>query len=250
MTNRAEKEVRAFFEELGLTVDAIPRARGVKTPDFLVTGDTLDYLVEVKAQGPSTERLEELAAKGTTTVEIRAATTGSLSSKLEHVERQLAAHEPGVTRLRVYAAYIDPRWTSGLFEQLRAALYGIRSGIDFDAGRAVAHDVYYADKAQFERYPGIDVVLAFTDDRGSTFVKEFSPRYEQVVASKIARLPHYDPRAEVAAGDAIACPIEWRGLPEGQLHARFYQERRMRLVQFTSYSSMLQIPTSAFESEP
>jgi hypothetical protein len=254
MENRAEVEVRAFFEQEGFVVSAIPR-RATKTPDFVVAGDTHEYLVEVKVQDPPRDRLDEIARTGRTEMHIEAAATGARASKLEHVERQLRAYQPGVTRLRIHAVVIDPAYRDALALQLRAALYGMRSGITglLSSGATCAEtEVYYFDTPQFARYPDIDLVLMFAGRGVCGLLNEFSPRAAEVRSSRLANILDvrlHDPRAAISSGEVIESPAAWRSLPVAERTRLFWVEHQMQLLQIPTHIWTLALPVAGLETK-
>ncbi len=238
MHEDSEARVAEFLRELGLEVEKIAEQRD-PTPDFVVRGDALEYFVEVKAKGPSTDWLDALGEVGTASAEVAHGTTGPISRIFGTAEKQLG-FEPSRRRLRILAFDVDPRFPE-VAEQIEAAAYGSRLAVGFDGG---AERVLYVDTPQFARYGGIDLVLVFLNDGVRALINDHSGRAPDARASRICRElggAVYDPAAALADGDALALPEEWRSLPIAEKEQRFRARYRRMLIQFTTYSATARV---------
>jgi hypothetical protein len=232
----AETGVAAFFRDLGFQVSRVRRS-AAPTPDLLVRGDRLDYLVEVKAFGPPDTWTAELASTGSVITEVEHATTGPISRRLANAEKQLTSFDPSIARLRILAVEIDARWPE-LLEQLYTSLYGARMGLRKAGDRLLP--VLYVDTPQFARFPGITAVVAFVGNDGRMFLNEQSEQYAEIQQSRLVqevREGVFDARAEIEAGEALEFPREWRTLTEEEKQARMLSEQGVRLLRFTAHSA-------------
>jgi hypothetical protein len=236
----AELEAAHFFRSVGFTVEHLAVSSSPR-PDLIVRGDALEYLVEVKAKGPSKEWEAALDGGEVAIAEVEQRTTGAWSSVLRDAEEQLRSYEPGVPRLRFALVDVDPRWPE-LESQLEAALLGSRTGIDLSGGPTRL--VVDVDTPQFARFRTLDGVIVFVQDRVRMFLNHHGDQKAAMRASLLARTlgeAVLDAEIAAAAGDVVRAPEEWRPLSDAEKERRCRQEHGLLLVRFTAYSGAARV---------
>lgn len=242
----SEIETADFFRSVGFVATHIPEA-ATPRPDLLVTGDNIDYLVEVKAKEPSKEWEAALDRGEMALADIAHGTTGAWSSLLRDAEEQLTSYEQDVARLRFVVVDIDLRWQE-LEHQLTAALLGSRSGIDLRTRteRLIAE----VDTPQLARFRRIDGVLVFVGDRVRMFVNHYGARVEATRSSRIAGTlgdAVVDVDACTPASDILRAPPDWRGLSDDEKRERSRRDLGVILARFITHTATTRVTRAADE---
>ena len=239
----AELEAARFFRSVGLSAEHIPVSSAPR-PDLIVRGDALEYLVEVKAKGPSREWQAALDSGDVAMADVPHGTTGAWSSVLRDAEEQLRGYEPDVARLRFALVDVDPRWPE-LEQQLEAALLGSRTGIDLAGGPTRL--VVDVDTPQFARFRAIDGVIVFVPTGVRMFLNHHGHQTAATRMSLVVRTlgdDVLDPETDV---HVLRAPQEWRELTDAEKERRCRQDHELLLVRFTAYSGAIRVPVHESE---
>ena len=183
-----EQKARHFFEEgLRLMVTRVPNATS-KRPDFLINGEELGYVLEVKSRFDDESFRKELE-RGSTAVRSRALGHDRWTAdNARSARKQLMHGDP--TRERFWVLWFGVECvslTQAMFQQVIGTLYGVRQVVYWDE---VSHtwggrECLFVVPGVFERWPDIDGAIATVGDRIRLCANEFSDKAERFQSSRL-----------------------------------------------------------------
>ncbi|MCQ1056556.1 hypothetical protein LRP52_00560 [Photobacterium sp. ZSDE20] len=248
-----EQYVKDILENhFELTVEKIPETQ-TKTPDFFVTGEEEQYLIEVKRKeaNPALEEAREEAFANDEMFEISQTidTTNILQKVISNANKQIRAHAEGDELLRVIWVHCTGVAHEAIADQLITGLYGSETIVSFGDSKQLSGNCYYFGHSQFYRYHDIDAVMVTNqNDSAILCLNNYSPRYERMKGSKLASKMTKgvrDPIVEAESGKALIVDGEVdRRNPEEVL--RFlkdkYEEEKLMVMPMTHFEVHTAIP--------
>lgn len=189
MDNLYPEELRAkeFLEMVGLHVAPVPRSE-VKTPEFIITNDCYDYVVEVKSRKDS-ELWSKALAKGVVAKEVRKhASDRWVTDIARKAKKQMEITDPDGNSLWVLWLSIDCNSASeAMFYQAIGSLFGAREVVELESrnGSVTMWTCLYAAPSTFECIPKICAVVIASDENITLCVNEDSADTEKFKGTKL-----------------------------------------------------------------
>jgi len=249
--NATEREARAFFEALNLTVTRIETGPN-RTPDFLVQGDGPGYLLEAKGRFDDASIKKELDS-GRPVIRTR---PYNHSAAIERVARrarkQLETFDSEhryywLLWLSVKTEFASPELT---FEQFVSTLYGMRQVAYADKeGNAVSKRCYYARPGVFEKWPEVDGAIISCPDGFMLCVNESGTRKDQLCELKVPmrlseRRAMIIPQEREVLGECLVADTAINRRDETVLRdylRKRYDRPELQVVDFKDYSATVKV---------
>jgi hypothetical protein len=224
-----EADAIALFEEFGMRVEKIPETRE-KRADLRVIGDTLDYIVEVKARDESDAWRESMRTHGHAEETVAMRANNSIDEKFKDAEKQLCRTPGAEHALRFMYVVAHPLFGSATKAYVSAA-YGSVSSVSRSALTKELR-ILYVEPSLFRKHPRIDAPFVEHQGEVEMLLNEFSPNFESARDSLVAK--------RMASASAVFDPHEARArgialdMPE-----RFYRPTPAMLRAFEAETGLL-----------
>ncbi len=182
-----ELRAKEFLEMVGLHVAPVPRSE-VKTPEFLVTNDCYDYVVEVKSRKDS-ELWSKTIAKGVVAEEVRKhASDRWVTDVARKAKKQMKKADPDEYSLWVLWLSIDCDSASEtMFYQAIGSLFGAREVVELENGKdsVTMWTCLYAAPSTFECIPKICAAVVTSHENITLCVNEDSGDIDKLKKTKL-----------------------------------------------------------------
>lgn len=164
-----------FFSQLGLNASAIPETQS-QTPDILVSGDTRDFLVEIKTRQDSNEWSRALK-RGVAETSIPWGAGPWAFTQAAKAYRQFNDFDS--QRENLWLMWLSVRreaLSRDAFEQIMDSLLGVRHVyVAGEDGSTEMKRCLHAQESVFSKYKNIVGTVVSCGDRISPFANEMSP---------------------------------------------------------------------------
>jgi hypothetical protein len=182
-----EKKAKEFLEMIDLHVTPVPRC-DVKTPEFVVTNDCHNYVIEVKSRQDS-EMWFKAVSDGLVAEEIRKhASDRWVTDVARKAKKQMKETDPKKQSLWVLWLSIDCNSASDtMFQQAIGSLFGARDLVELGTGgdSAPMWTCLYASPSTFECIPEICAAVVANNEHITLCVNEDSGDFLKFKESKL-----------------------------------------------------------------
>lgn len=188
--NRAELQVRDFFEIHGFHVERICAAENEKRADYLVKDNSSSYLVEVKGRVEDERHMEKLMRDGIASKEEVVGRTNPVSKQIREAAEQLqsdfTSHD-GFQIIALVAEGHDPPMQATQFE---STIYGkVELITEMKDGEARTTPCFYFTYNEFYNLRHMDAALILFQTGAKGYsklcVNNFSPRSREFQLTRL-----------------------------------------------------------------
>lgn len=245
-----ERLATLMLEHIGCLVEKIPET-DEKTPDFFVTLECDQYLIELKAKEANPEQIRERDEQldaGEIYEEFEPVLRQNrLSGIVRDATGQLDSHNhDGIFRLAWFMAIGHN--ASAKMHQFESTLYGSTTLVDWSEN-GTAGDCYYFYNSDFHRYrQSLDGAIVSTQQELKLCLNNYSPRYENLKASSLVRAfanGVCDPVQREEAGEAyiVDSEVDRNNLQDVLDYLRRkYKQERLTNMTMNHMSATIAVP--------
>lgn len=190
----SEQLLREFLNDLGFSVERIPRSNDERRPDFIAVKDDEVYVIEEKSKEVLAlfDRIQRQADKrgiGSGSEHMKPSNT--LSGIVRKSEGQLAYEgREGAFRILWFSCFHSH--AEHVFELMRRTLYGLENvSVWSDGARDLpkaSFPCYYYYRNEFHSCPWLDATVLWSGRLWALCVNEFSEHIEALRKSSLYRL--------------------------------------------------------------
>lgn len=186
-----ENTVQNFLQSFGFTIAKIPELpeQKLKTPDFLVTDQSVQYLIEVKDKEDNKFMdLINSRISGEKTVGLEYDNT--ISSIIKEGANQLDSYDKTGNKFKVLWFFIDAAlFSSQVSRQIDRTLYGLQEIEGYTkSGKFFQTRCFYFTYSDFYRHKQLDAVIVQRPNEIVLCMNDFSSRSNELRQSKIYQL--------------------------------------------------------------